>query len=215
MPTYHACVIIHKFNKNALNSLLFLFFTYCRVYAYAIGFNPVKHIHLLLNSKSRLDYSIFKAKGVYVKFKLINSPRYFFNVKKYIQGHKIKKGGGKVSLEELLKDLKEKVEKIEKDVEELKTLKQVTTARQIEINLSRMTIKLQPARKGLAMRIRFARYIKRNRTGEYYVILSKEDLNNLVSALQTIQYPNTETANNSGQTEKSSVKTQSVSKALK
>ena len=59
-----------------------------------------------------------------------------------------------------------------------------------------MNVRLQPARKGVAMRIRFARYIKPNNKGEYYVILTEKDVAQLVQALNSVKIPKQENEEN-------------------
>jgi len=189
MPTYHVCVIIRNYNKNVVNKFLTNLSKLAKIISYAVDNKPVKHIHLLVKAKYRLKYVVLLSKGIYVRIKPVKTLGYYYNVVKYIHAHKISGGDKDMENSELLNKIMERLEKIEKDIEELKVTRNVSTARQLEINLSRMTIRLQPARKGLAMRIKFARYIKRNQRGEYYVILSKEDLRNLIVALQSIKYP--------------------------
>jgi len=101
---------------------------------------------------------------------------------------------------ESLKELRERMEKIENEVTNLKSVQKTddTTLKTdvVEVNLSRMNVRLQPARKGVAMRIRFARYIKPNNKGEYYVILTEKDVAQLIQALNTVKIPKQENEEN-------------------
>jgi len=106
---------------------------------------------------------------------------------------------------ESLKELRERMEKIENEVTNLKSVQKTddTTLKTdvVEVNLSRMNVRLQPARKGVAMRIRFARYIKPNNKGEYYVILTEKDVAQLVQALNSVKIPKQENDANNGKVE--------------
>ena len=96
----------------------------------------------------------------------------------------------KEEFEEFCKFVRNKLEEITQRLERLEKQKNETRdAESVEVNLSRMNIRLQQARKGVAMRIRFAKYVKPNRKGEYYVILTEDDIRNLINALQTIKIP--------------------------
>ena len=101
---------------------------------------------------------------------------------------------------ESLKELREKVGKLEEEIANLKSVQKTddTTLKTdvVEVNLSRMNVRLQPARKGVAMRIRFARYIKPNNKGEYYVILTEKDVAQLVQALNSVKIPKQENEEN-------------------
>ena len=61
------------------------------------------------------------------------------------------------------------------------------------------------------MRIRFAKYVKPNKKGEYYVILTEDDIRNLINALQTIKIPQ----NVSNPNSKRNVKVETVDEALR
>jgi len=84
---------------------------------------------------------------------------------------------------ERITEIIERLDRLEKKGSEMRD------AESVEVNLSRMNVRLQQARKGVAMRIRFAKYVKPNRNGEYYVILTEDDIRNLINALQTIKIP--------------------------
>jgi len=86
---------------------------------------------------------------------------------------------------ERITEIIERLDRLEKKGSEMRD------AESVEVNLSRMSIRLQQARKGVAMRIRFAKYVKPNRKGEYYVILTEDDIRNFINALQTIKIPQT------------------------
>ena len=96
----------------------------------------------------------------------------------------------KEEFEEFCKFVRNKLEEITERLERLEKQKNETRdAESVEVNLSRMNIRLQQARKGVAMRVRFAKYVKPNNRGEYYVILTEDDIRNLINALQTIKIP--------------------------
>jgi len=101
---------------------------------------------------------------------------------------------------ESLKELKERMDKMEREIANLKTENTATDTTLktdvVEVNLSRMNVRLQPARKGVAMRIRFARYIKPNNRGEYYVILTEKDVAQLIQALNSVKIPSTQDEGN-------------------
>jgi len=120
---------------------------------------------------------------------------------------------------ESLKELRERMEKIENEVTNLKSVQKTddTTLKTdvVEVNLSRMNVRLQPARKGVAMRIRFARYIKPNNKGEYYVILTEKDVAQLIQALNTVKIPNTQDDENTVSDSKSVNVVKGFDKAVK
>ena len=97
---------------------------------------------------------------------------------------------------ESLKELREKVGRLEEEIANLKTTATdtATTLKTdvVEVNLSRMNVRLQPARKGIMMRIRFAKYIKVNKNNEAYVILTEDDLKALRNMFNAIKFTTTE-----------------------
>jgi len=96
----------------------------------------------------------------------------------------------KEEFEEFCKFVRNKLEEITERLERLERRNEdMREAETVEVNLSRMNVRLQQARKGVAMRIRFAKYVKANNRGEYYVILTEDDIRNLINALQTIKIP--------------------------
>ena len=137
---------------------------------------------------------------------------------RYINGHK--RGGENVNKEEFvrfvvdsLREIKERLAKLEERISELEKTKEETDklkTNKVEVNLSRMNVLLQPAKKGIAMRIRFAKYIKPNNKGEYYVILTENDFNNLKTALNTLEFTTL-----SGDSENRSVKVETTEEALR
>ena len=106
---------------------------------------------------------------------------------------------------ERITEIIERLDRLEKKGNEMRD------AESVEVNLSRMNIRLQQARKGVAMRIRFAKYVKPNRNGEYYVILTEDDIRNFINALQTIKIPQ----NVSNPNSKRNVKVETVDEALR
>jgi len=106
---------------------------------------------------------------------------------------------------ERITEIIERLDRLEKKGSEMRD------AESVEVNLSRMNIRLQQARKGVAMRIKFAKYIKANNRGEYYVILTEKDVRDLVNALQTIKIPQ----NVSNPNSKRNVKVETVDEALR
>jgi len=118
----------------------------------------------------------------------------------------------KKEFEEFCKFVRNKLEEITERLERLEKQKNETRdAESVEVNLSRMNIRLQQARKGVAMRIRFAKYVKPNNRGEYYVILTEKDVRDLVNALQTIKIPQ----NVSNSENNRNVKVETVDEALR
>ena len=128
--------------------------------------------------------------------------------------------------EEFVRFVKESFETLRKEVAEIKrelaNLKTTATDTAttlktdvVEVNLSRMNVRLQPARKGVAMRIRFARYIKPNNKGEYYVILTEKDVAQLIQALNTVKIPNTQDDENTVSDSKSVNVVKGFDKAVK
>ena len=96
----------------------------------------------------------------------------------------------KEEFEEFCKFVRNKLEEITERLERLERKNEdMREAETVEVNLSRMNVRLQQARKGVAMRIKFAKYVKANNRGEYYVILTEDDIRNLINALQTIKIP--------------------------
>ena len=207
-------MIIRKYNTQNIKNTLFNLLKYGEVKLYAVGSNPL-HVHILFKPKSFIPFGLFSGNGVYTKFIRIKSRRHYFNVINYINGHKIR-GGGEMKKEEFvrfvvdgLNELREKVGKLEEEIRELKQSKTETQGQSdsVEVNLSRMNIRLQQGRKGVAMRIRFARYVKPNNRGEFYVILTKDDIKSLMTALQSIKIP-------TGSDKNSNVKTETADKAF-
>jgi len=118
----------------------------------------------------------------------------------------------KEEFEEFCKFVRNKLEEITEKLERLEKQKNETRdAESVEVNLSRMNIRLQQARKGVAMRIRFAKYVKPNRNGEYYVILTEDDIRSLTCALLTIKIPK----NVYGSGNNRNVKVETVDEALR
>ena len=186
---YHVCVI-WKGDKNvSVKNLLLHIRRMAKVKAIAFDKTPVKHVHLLVHARKKINYRYFNRFGVYVKFIPIRTHTHYINVIKYIHGHKYVLGGENVKKDEFVRYVMEKLEVIEREIKELKMSREQGNANSVEVNLSRMNVKLQPAKKGLAMRIRFARYVKPNNKGEYYVILTKEDYNRFITALQSVKFP--------------------------
>ena len=108
----------------------------------------------------------------------------------------------KEEFEEFCKFVRNKLEEITERLERLERKNEdMREAETVEVNLSRMNIRLQQARKGVAMRIRFARYIKPNNKGEYYVILTEKDVAQLIQALNTVKIPKQENDANNGKVE--------------
>jgi len=98
----------------------------------------------------------------------------------------------KEEFEEFVRYVRNKLEEITERLERLERKNEdMREAETVEVNLSRMNVRLQQARKGVAMRIKFAKYVKANNRGEYYVILTRNDIRNLINALQTIKIPQT------------------------
>jgi len=118
----------------------------------------------------------------------------------------------KEEFEEFCKFVRNKLEEITERLERLERKNEdMREAETVEVNLSRMNIRLQQARKGVAMRIRFAKYVTPNNRGEYYVILTRNDIRNLINALQTIKIPQ----NVSNPNSKRNVKVETVDEALR
>jgi len=106
---------------------------------------------------------------------------------------------------ERITEIIERLDRLEKKGSEMRD------AESVEVNLSRMNIRLQQARKGVAMRIRFAKYVKPNKKGEYYVILTEDDIRSLTYALLTIKIPK----NVYGSGNNRNVKVETVDEALR
>jgi len=206
MPYYHACVIVHDCDERVAYELAELFGKFI---VKAVGFEerPKPHFHILFRASERIDYRSFRVNGVYIRFIRVKSRRHYFNLVRYIRDHEKWIGGGGMKKEEFvrfvvesLKELREKVGKLEEEIANLKSVQKTddTTLKTdvVEVNLSRMNVRLQPARKGVAMRIRFARYIKPNNKGEYYVILTEKDVAQLVQALNSVKIPKQENEEN-------------------
>jgi len=225
MPAYHVCLIL---NGNKYDGV-YDFIKYLSHYDVVIaGFelNPKPHFHFLIKSRSRLSYHDFRVDGCAVKLIRVKSRRHYFNLLKYIRDHEKVCGGGSVKKEEFVRFVKESFETLRKEVAEIKrelaNLKTTATDTAttlktdvVEVNLSRMNVRLQPARKGVAMRIRFARYIKPNNKGEYYVILTEKDVAQLIQALNTVKIPNTQDDENTVSDSKSVNVVKGFDKAVK
>jgi len=206
MTYYHACVIIHKSDKGVAYEIGKVFGKFD---IKIVGFEetPKPHFHILFKSLKRINYRFIRVNGVYIRFIRVKSRRHYFNLVNYIHGHEKWKEVRNMKKEEFvgfvvesLKELREKVGKLEKEITNLKTTNTATDTtpktESVSVNLSKMHISLTPARKGVALRIRFARFIKPNNRNEVYVILTEDDLKALRNVFNTVKYSTTKSKTN-------------------
>jgi len=86
-------------------------------------------------------------------------------------------------LEETVSKLADVVEKLAERIEQRNEPQ--PELKNAEINLSAMRVIVQQSRKGVALRIKFARFIKANNRGEYYIALTPDEYRNLIAGLQS------------------------------
>ena len=147
------------------------------------------HAHILIKTNYTLNLRKIHAKfSCYIHVRFVKPNKSDIErVIRYINGHKRDRG------DKLDNRLEDRVSKLERDVAEIKEmLKQLLGDRKsvndiklerIEVNLSRMTVIIQKARKGIALRIKFPAYIKPNNKGEYFVVLQSDDVKALAIQL--------------------------------
>ena len=104
----------------------------------------------------------------------------------------MKRGEFEKFVVESLKELRERVEKIEVKLETSRenATKTIAKTNSISVNLSRMNVTLRQAKKGVALIIRFAKYIKPNKNNQVYVVLTKEDVEHLRRIFNAIRVDN-------------------------
>ena len=211
---------------------------------------PYPHGHVLIFTKSRIDYRKLHVNGLYVRVKPVKSDVHLSRLIRYIRSHNvtfiydvnvtsIRGLGGEMDMadgiEDRVKALEEKIERIENAIERLTDLihngiggHATTTANvnanenanattnesgAIELNFRRMAVRVQSARKGIGLVIRFASYIRPNKGGWHYVVIDRDEAKALIQALS--QFVNAESNDgNGGDTEtETSTRTSSGSRS--
>jgi len=190
-----------------------------RVLDYVFSDNDRYHFHGLILTDLRIDYRILQRlrdNGLSVRCYMLRNPYSVFNVLRYIRSHdgygntdtfinrNVKYRCGD-SMTDRLDELEERVSKLEdmvkaiydKVVGQNKNITQSQTDTQlerIEVNVTPMTLTIQPSRKGIGIRVRFKKFVKQNRIGEFYLSLKPDEVNAIVTQLQTAleHFTNTE-----------------------
>ncbi len=198
------------------------------VITYVFADRPYYHLHAVIHVKSRIDYrQIWKIvpKGFTVNFRFL--PRFsdVENAKRYVNKHVPANciGGGETvrvinpedkknvevlrmsEFEERLSRLEKTVEKLVNAVEKIAEMAEKRTTVSMdsaEIELRTMRVVAQKSRKGVALRIRFARFIKPNKRGEFYIAMTTDELKNLVNGLQSFLNHVTENGQENGSSER-------------
>jgi len=180
----------------------------------AIGFSahPFPHLHVYaLVTDESLYERLRKLNGLFFRFIPVRSRSHERNLVRYIENHEEVFDLTKQKISDILKAILAKLENLDKRISEIEqrlnaTAEKGVKADVIEVNLSRMNVRFSPAQKGIGMRIRFAKFIKPNQRGEYYVVLTPNDVNELRNALTSLKIGNDE--------QKKGVSTESVDEAL-
>ena len=191
-----------------------------KVIEFVFAGKPYMHIHAVVYSSTRLDYAEVRKlipPGFHFDIRIL---RYHADVKRaviYVQKHdpfnlvypgetvRVINSYGKKNMEgmymneldERLSRLEETVSKLADVVEKLaeKVSRQTEPQSELknaEINLSAMRVIVQKSRKGVALRIKFARFIKANNRGEYYIALTPDEYKSLIVGLQSFNVSETE-----------------------
>jgi len=179
---------------------------------YVLTDQPYYHAHAVIVARVRIDYRVIHRivpSGFHVNLKPLRNPSDIAKARLYVANHKpadssnrdksvtlINRYGNKYSevvdtsdIEERLSRIEKAVESLAKVVEELakKRTQQAETkqSERTEIDIGSIRIIAQKSRKGAALRIRFAPYVKPNKAGEYYIALSVDDLKKIILGLQS------------------------------
>jgi len=187
----HAVIKIHTNGFKNLSYAINTLAEFSEIRYIAIDNEPFPHVHIyaLFHAKIPIQ-DLRKFNGLFFRFIPVRSRLHERNLIGYIKKHRRWWDLSKQKVGDVLKAILVKLENMEKRLNEIENKIGESTAYKadvVEVNLSRMNIRLQQARKGIGMRIRFAKYIKPNNRGEFYVVLTKEDIRDLIHSLQTIQ----------------------------
>jgi len=194
------------------------------VLAFRFSDDPYYHIHAVISVKGRIRYDHVHEivpKGFHVHLVPLKRKSDVENAKEYVLRHRpvdivhadenitfIKRDGKNIREVGSMSDLEERLERLEKTVEKLasvveklangKTEETETDNEQqsVDIDLGAINVTVQPARKGVALIIKFARYIKQNRNGEYYIALTPDEYRKLLDGLQSFDVSKTNANSN-------------------
>ena len=231
---YHVCIISRSGDINAILNHVNRFLSEFPVLAVGFDNKPYVHAHLIIRSRRKIDFSKYHKSGLYVKFIPIRDRMHFNNVFEYVTNHpetfiyhdeKVRDGENMTDgFEDLKSWLEKKFGEIEKRIEALENERNKTTVvakrtpvngtspdaepERIEIRTRVATFIVQKSRKGIALRIRFAPFIKTNPKGEYYLSLTPDEFKALAVQLNNALDSFTTSDNSGGKNSgKVSVKT--------
>jgi len=181
--------------------------------------DPYYHIHAVISISGRIRYDhVHKLipKGFHVHLAPLRKKSDIERAKKYVSRHRpapcvnvdesvtfINRDGNKNGEVLYMSDLEERLSRLERAVERivetLETLAKRNRARtqtdnepqSVNIELGAINVTVQEARKGVALIIKFANYVKQNRNGAYYVALTPEQFNELMNGLQSFNVSET------------------------
>ena len=214
---------LYDATMNVFNSIIRL--VDANVLAFRFSDDPYYHIHAVIKTNGRIRYdNVHKIvpKGFHVHFALLKRKSDVENAKEYVLRHRpahyvsvdsnvtfINRDGNKIVGGEEMSDVEERLERLEKTVEKLASVveklangktdetKTDNEPQSVSIDLGAINVTVQPARKGVALIIKFANYVKRNRNGAYYVALTPDEYRKLLDGLQSFNVEETK-ANGNG-----------------
>jgi len=195
------------------------------VLAFRFSDDPYYHIHAVIRTNGRIRYDhVHKIvpKGFHVHLAPLRKKSDVEDAIEYVLRHRpvsivhadesitvIKRDGKNICEVGSMSDIEERLERLEKTVERIvETLEKLANGKtetetennepqSVSIDLGAINVTVQPARKGVALIVKFANYVKRNRNGAYYVALTPDEYRKLLDGLQSFNVEETK-ANGNG-----------------
>ena len=194
------------------------------VIAFRFSDDPYYHIHAVISVKGRIRYDHVHEivpKGFHVHLAPLKRKSDVEDAIEYVLRHRpvsivhadenitvIKRDGKNIREVESMSDIEERLERLEKTVERIvETLEKLANGKteetktdnepqSVNVDLGAINVTVQPARKGVALIIKFANYVKRNRNGAYYVALTPDEYRKLLDGLQSFNVSETNANSN-------------------
>ena len=194
------------------------------VLAFRFSDDPYYHIHAVIKTNGRIRYDdVHKIipNGFHVHFAPLRKKSDIERAKKYVSRHHpapfvnadegvtfINRDGNNIREVSYMPDLEERLSRLERAVERIvETLETLANRKteetktdnepqSVNIELGAINVTVQEARKGVALIIKFANYVKRNRNGEYYVALTPDEYRKLLDGLQSFNVSETKPSEN-------------------
>ena len=194
------------------------------VIAFRFSDDPYHHIHAVIRTNGRIRYDHVHEivpKGFHVHLAPLRKKSDVEDAIEYVLRHRpvsivhadesitvIKRDGKKNIGGENVSDIEERLERLEKTVERIvETLEKLANGKteetktdnepqSVNIDLGAINVTVQPARKGVALIVKFANYVKRNRNGAYYVALTPDEYRKLLDGLQSFDVSETNADSN-------------------